>query len=179
MNPLPCPVSARGRVLRRSPSSLRTLAASVLTLTVMVLVGGCGGTGASAGGQDSGTPSARPPAARPASVEELASAVDCTADITTDVDDYRQGICTASKARYVFVSFTTAKGQRDWLEYAQMYGGVYLVGNRWVVAADPKKYLDRAREKLGGTIEKTAAFGADPTVSSPSTAPRPSVGNGP
>lgn len=45
-----------------------------------------------------------------------------------------------------------------------MYGGVYLVGNRWVLSAEPRSAMEAAREKLGGTIEETGAYDASPSA---------------
>ncbi|MET8677460.1 hypothetical protein ABZW18_07695 [Streptomyces sp. NPDC004647] len=152
----------------------RLLMAPVLVMVSALLVSGCGG---GAGPKEKRSVAERKSAisretvkvARPASVEKLASTVGCTAEITTEVDDYRQGVCHAAKAQYLFVSFDTDKGKRDWLEYAQMYGGVYLVGNRWVISAKPEERMKAAQKKLGGTIDKGEAIGASSSGSSGSS----------
>ncbi|MFF2848847.1 hypothetical protein ACFVT5_21335 [Streptomyces sp. NPDC058001] len=163
-------VSARIAWLRARLTVLAAVAA-VLTLA------SCGsgpGSGEAKGRPGSASASPRVPQARPAQVEELALAMGCTAHITTDVDDYRQGVCKTGKAKYVFLSFVSDQGKRDWLDTAQMYGGVYLVGNRWVLSAEPRQYMTAARSELGGTIEETGAFGSSPSSpmsSSPPTSP--------
>ncbi|MFD8379400.1 hypothetical protein ACFV2X_12835 [Streptomyces sp. NPDC059679] len=139
---------------------------------VALLSAGCGSDGendkASIGERGKAKPSASAPAARPAGVEKLGKAMGCKPEITTDVDDYRQGVCHLGKKNYVFLSFVTAKGQRDWLDYAQMYGGSFLVGNRWVVSAESMGSLKAARDTLGGAIEKSTAYKSSPSASNPS-----------
>ena len=70
------------------------------------------------------------------------------------------------------LAFATGKGQRDWLEYAQMYGGSYLVGERWIIAARPKEALTAARARLGGSIQETGTWGAS---EAPSTGAAPAA----
>ncbi|WP_405922707.1 hypothetical protein [Streptomyces sp. NBC_00035] len=117
-------------------------------------------SGASAG------PSASPaPSARPASLEELAEAVGCgKLEEPGKLLDYRQGMCEAAGSEYVLLTFETAAGQREWLQVSQMYGGVYLVGNRWALSATPRSAMEAARDKLGGTIEETDAYGQSPSA---------------
>jgi hypothetical protein len=113
------------------------------------------------GGAASAEPSV--PRARAAEVEELAGSVGCTAKIIMEVDDYRQGTCETDQAEYVFLSFTTEVGKRGWLDAAQMYGGVYLVGKRWVLSATPAQYMTTARAELGGTVEERGSYGSTPS----------------
>lgn len=145
---------------------VRNPAVTTVAVTVVALLAGCGGSPAvppeSAGASTAFAP-AGPKAARPASLEQLAASVGCTAEVTGKALDYRQGVCKTSKGQYVLLSFDTDKGMREWLGYAQMYGGVYLVGNRWVLSANPRSAMEDARHKLGGTIEETGGFGASPS----------------
>ncbi|MFI8320352.1 hypothetical protein [Streptomyces sp. NPDC085529] len=99
-------------------------------------------------------------------VQQLASAVGCTAEITTKAADYRQATCKTEQADYVLVDFDTAEGQRAWLDYAEMYGGIYLVGDRWALSAKSKEYMESLRATLGGTVEERGAFGSSPPPSS-------------
>lgn len=149
------------------PARHRLRAMALVAIVSAMTLSACGGGQGSDEEKKAKTGAAstdrKRPQARPAEVEELASAMGCTADITTDVDDYKQGVCATDKAQYVFVSFATDAGKRDWLDAAQMYGGVYLVGKRWVLSAKPKKYMAAARNKLGGSIEETGAFGSTPS----------------
>ena len=145
----------------REPSSLLSGLAVVCALSAM----GCGSatdTAREARGKSISPAAVASVTARPASVEQLASALDCTASITVDAADFRQGVCSAASSQYSMLAFATGKGQRDWLEYAQMYGGSYLVGERWIIAARPKEALTAARAKLGGSIQETETWGAAP-----------------
>ncbi|MFJ3855759.1 hypothetical protein ACIPRL_05995 [Streptomyces sp. NPDC090085] len=106
-------------------------------------------------------------------VEQLASAVGCTAEITSQASDYRQATCRSAQADHVLLDFDTAEGQRAWLDYAQMYGGVYLVGDRWALSAKSKEYMESLRATLGGTVEERGPVG-----SSPATTPVPPPASG-
>lgn len=92
-------------------------------------------------------------------VEQLAATVGCQAKIDLKAADYRQATCTAAGSQIVFLDFDTAEGQRAWLDYAEMYGGVYLVGNRWALSGKSKEYMETLRTTLGGTIEDSGAHG--------------------
>ncbi|WP_407836239.1 hypothetical protein ACE1OC_06935 [Streptomyces sp. DSM 116496] len=99
-------------------------------------------------------------------VQQLASAVGCTAEITTKAADYRQATCKSEQADYVLVDFDTVEGQRAWLDYAEMYGGIYLVGDRWALSAKSKEYMESLRATLGGTVEERGAFSSSPSPTS-------------
>ncbi|MEU0845104.1 hypothetical protein ABZ370_37335 [Streptomyces sp. NPDC005962] len=176
MEASPHPVITRRRPGRRI--------APVLAVASVLLAAGCGDgsgsadarTGGATGGKGDSGATARPggdasPAAKPARVEQLAKSVDCEPDFTTKVDDYRQAVCTNSKGKFLFLDFISMKAQRDWLETAQMYGGVYLVGNRWALSSSPTKNMKTLRGEFGGTIEESGAFGSAPgSASSPGAA---------
>jgi hypothetical protein len=66
----------------------------------------------------------------------------------------------------VFLDFDTAEGQREWLDYAEMYGGVYLVGDRWALAAESKSFMQELSRKFGGTVEERGPDGSAPSPSS-------------
>ncbi|MFI7127869.1 hypothetical protein ACIBQ1_19375 [Nonomuraea sp. NPDC050153] len=118
-------------------------------LAALVLVAGCGSE-------------ARPVAmASPAagryqeavlSAEELAAKVGCKPAMRTKAAELREGVCRTADGNYVVTSFTTEQGRRDWLDYAQMYGGSHLVGRRWVVSAAPA-VLETLRKTLGGELQ--------------------------
>jgi hypothetical protein len=107
------------------------------------LAAGCG-TDAAAG------PPEQP---RPATVEQIAAKLGCTPQERGKLKDYRQASCRAKTGNYQINTFNTAEGQREWLDHATLYGGVYLVGTRWIVAADSPQSLAPLREQLGGRIE--------------------------
>lgn len=116
------------------------------------------------GGQGSGTPDG------PVALERIGRAIGCTPQVQTDVDELRQGACTTERGAYVMVTFTSAAGQQSWLDEAQPYGGSYLVGERWVVEAEPDA-LEPVRKELGGTVEEGQHHGghaSHPGASAPS-----------
>ncbi|AEM83287.1 hypothetical protein [Streptomyces violaceusniger] len=156
----PHPLRTAGRPPRRHGPRAVAVAAAVGAL---LTVAGCGGgDGKPDAKAETGGNAARPsasPAPKAARVEQLASAAGCEPEFTTKVDDYRQAVCKTAKGKFVFLDFVTAKGRRDWLETAQMYGGVYLVGNRWVLSSSPRKNMERLRDEFGGTIEEETSYG--------------------
>jgi hypothetical protein len=114
------------------------LCAAVLALP---LAAGCSASDASSSGKT----------AKPATLAELAKQTDCSVTGTRKVNDLEQGNCKNSRGRYVLLSFTTDKGMNAWLEEAKPWGGVYLVGARWVVVSQ-QKTLEGLRKDLGGKI---------------------------
>ncbi|NGO14558.1 hypothetical protein G5C60_44945 [Streptomyces sp. HC44] len=155
----------------------RILAAFALAATATLLVAGCSDSSAAedrdkgkresaASAQPAGPRTSPEPSAEPATLEELAKAVGCTKPKEAGKTlDYRQGVCEADGADYVLLTFDTARGQRDWLDVSQLYGGVYLVGNRWALSASPRSAMESARDRLGGTIEDSKAYDASPSAS--------------
>jgi hypothetical protein len=112
------------------------------------LLGGCGiaqGAARKAQGADGG----------PSTVEKLAAATGCAKpSITVDAKDLRTGICKMSADQgWSVTTFATDQGQKEWLEDALDYGGVYLVGTRWIVLGNTKELVEPFRAKLGGTIK--------------------------
>jgi hypothetical protein len=137
-------------------------------ISVVLASTGCGGatTGAppateQAADQRSSTPARPDPPAASSSastpvmtIEQLAAALGCQATGTMKAADYRQARCTIDGADMVLLDFDTAEGQRAWVDYAVMYGGVYLVGNRWALSGKSEQYMESLRAKLVGTIEE-------------------------
>ncbi|SED04873.1 hypothetical protein [Streptomyces melanosporofaciens] len=154
------PLRTADRPPRRHGVRAMAVAAAVGAL---LTVAGCGGGNGKADAKaETGGNAARPsasPAPKAARVEQLASAAGCEPQFTTKVDDYRQAVCRTAKGKFVFLDFVTAENQRDWLETAQMYGGVYLVGNRWVLSSSPRKNMETLRDEFGGTIEEETSYG--------------------
>lgn len=93
--------------------------------------------------------------AKPYTVEELAAAVGCTPEFQGKPLDFRQAVCEGGGRKFVLLDFATAQGQSDWLDYSLMYGGVYLVGERWVLSADSRDYMVELSKTLGGTIKES------------------------
>lgn len=119
---------------------------------------------ASSGPASTGPASSGPASsARPATLQEIAAALGCTAEVTVDAEELREGACGAGEEGYRMVTFSADQGQSAWLAESQMYGGTYLVGNRWVVTAASAEALAPLRERLGGTVESGASHGAEHT----------------
>ncbi|ASQ98599.1 hypothetical protein [Streptomyces sp. 11-1-2] len=158
----PHPLRTADRPPRRHGPRAVAMAVAAAVGALLTVAGCGGGDGKADAKAETGGNAARPsasPAPKAARVEQLASAAGCEPQFTTKVDDYRQAVCKTVKGKFVFLDFVTAKGQRDWLETAQMYGGVYLVGNRWVLSSSPRKNMERLREEFGGTIEEETSYG--------------------
>jgi hypothetical protein len=122
----------------------------------LALVTGCGG------GEDDTPKGARAskssaaPAAgivAPPRIEVIAGLAGCEAEIRIEADELREGLCHSEQADYRITTFPAEKYKEAWLDAASVYGGTYLVGPRWVVSTKAE-HLDRARNKLGGTIRK-------------------------
>jgi hypothetical protein len=129
----------------------------LLAAAVALLVGGCG-TAASHSGHAAPPPATDVKPAQFLTVEQLAASLSCDPNITLAVADYRRATCEARGERFQILDFTTTKGQRDWLEGAKMYGGIFLVGDRWLLGCDDKAHLESLRTTLGGTVEGTGAM---------------------
>ncbi|MEV6795763.1 hypothetical protein AB0M87_28075 [Streptomyces sp. NPDC051320] len=86
------------------------------------------------------------------SLEQLAVKARCKPDIQTDARELRQANCSTGQGRYVLLTFATDRGQREWLNSAEDYGGTYLLGRRWVAVGDTG-VVAGLRGRLGGTVE--------------------------
>ncbi|MEU3463945.1 hypothetical protein ABZ721_28840 [Streptomyces sp. NPDC006733] len=83
----------------------------------------------------------------------------CTPVIGVVAAELRQGSCRTDQGEFRMLTFAADAGQRAWLTEAQAYGGIYLVGSRWVVTAQTREALTELRATLGGTIQAGAAHG--------------------
>ncbi|MFD7902201.1 hypothetical protein ACFV4G_08140 [Kitasatospora sp. NPDC059747] len=92
------------------------------------------------------------------SVEALARRIGCTAEITTDAADLRQGLCTSGDEEIWIATFPTPRAKDAWIEEAKAYGGSYLVGDAWVVVLS-----DTTADLLHGLLGGTVVDGADHT----------------
>ena len=122
----------------------------------LALVTACGG------GEDDTARTPRPskssaaPAAgivAPARIEVIAGLAGCKAEIRTEADELREGLCHSEQADYRITTFPAEKYKEAWLDAASVYGGTYLVGPRRVVSAEAE-HLEQARNKLGGTVRR-------------------------
>ncbi|MFE7815370.1 hypothetical protein ACFU5P_26200 [Streptomyces sp. NPDC057433] len=121
-----------------------------LTGAVAVLaLAGCG----SGGGGDDGDRRSGAPVTATGSLEHLAAEAKCEPDMQTDADTIRQAICETGKEKYILATFATDRGQREWIDTAKDYGGLYLVGRKWV-AVGHGNVLEDLRGRLGGDVEE-------------------------
>jgi hypothetical protein len=89
----------------------------------------------------------------PATVEEIAAMTGCPKpQMQVDADELRQAMCKTSKGQYSVTTFTTDRGQQEWLDDSQGYGGAYLVGTRWIVLGNTPEMLEAFRATLGGSV---------------------------
>ncbi|MFE9168276.1 hypothetical protein ACFYNZ_01915 [Streptomyces kebangsaanensis] len=118
----------------------------------MLAVAGAAAVLALAGcGSGSGGEAKVPPTAT-GSLESLAAEVECEPDMQTDADTIRQAICTNATGKFVLATFSTDRGQREWMNDAKDYGGFYLVGRKWVAVGD-NSVVTALRGTLGGDVE--------------------------
>ncbi|MFJ8824975.1 hypothetical protein ACIREE_24745 [Streptomyces sp. NPDC102467] len=118
----------------------------VAGVAVVAAVTGCGA-------HDNGS---KIPRTASGSLEQLAHTAGCRPDIQTDADELRQANCGKGSGRYVLATFATDRGQAEWLDAADDYGGTYLVGRKWiVVGAD--RVVTELRGRLGGTVERSSS----------------------
>ncbi|MFI1399534.1 hypothetical protein [Streptomyces sp. NPDC020681] len=85
-------------------------------------------------------------------LEQIAAQAECKPNIQTDAKELRQANCTTGDGKYVLATFATDRGQREWINEANDYGGSYLVGRKWVAVGD-EKVVTALRARLGGTVE--------------------------
>ncbi|MFD7032227.1 hypothetical protein ACFWAR_29780 [Streptomyces sp. NPDC059917] len=154
----------------------RVLAATALSLSLL-----CAACGAPTAHGGSSGPVVRAAPAAPAgagsrTIQELAAALGCTAEVTVEADELREGACGAGKEGYRMATFTADAGQAAWLAESQAYGGTYLVGERWVVTAASPEALAPARAHLGGTIRSGAAHSGSHAASPDPASPDPAGG---
>ncbi|MGV9253044.1 hypothetical protein [Streptomyces sp. NPDC003697] len=124
-----------------------------MRLTRPMLAGACAAavlvlTGCGSGGD---TAEKVPPTAT-GSLESLAARVKCAPDMQTDADEIRQALCRNSDGRFILATFSTDRGQREWINEAKDYGGHYLVGRKWVAVGDDG-VVAALRGRLGGDVE--------------------------
>lgn len=117
---------------------------AVASAAGVLALAGCG-----AGNSDA---AAKVPTAATGSLESLAAKVKCKPDMQIDSDEVRQAICKTSDGKYVFATFATDRGQREWINDAKDYGGFYLVGRKWVAVGEDK-VVKTLQHTLGGDEE--------------------------
>ena len=119
----------------------------------MLAVAGAAAVLALAGcGSGDSDAAAKVPSTATGSLESLAAKVKCRPNMQIDSDEVRQAICTTSDGKYVFATFATDRGQREWINDAKDYGGFYLVGRKWVAVGEDK-VVKALQHTLGGDEE--------------------------
>ncbi|MCD9874288.1 hypothetical protein [Streptomyces guryensis] len=119
----------------------------------MLAVAGAAGVLALAGcGTGNSDAAAKVPTAATGSLESLAAKVKCKPDMQIDSDEVRQAICKTTAGKFVLVTFSTDRGQREWINDAKDYGGFYLVGRKWVTVGEDK-VVKSLQHTLGGDEE--------------------------
>lgn len=108
-----------------------------------------------AGGGGGGESDAAPETAT-GTLEQLAAKVSCEPNIQTDAKEIRQANCETKDGQYVLATFATDRGQREWINEANDYGGAYLVGRKWVAVGE-EKVVTALRGRLGGAVERGAS----------------------
>ncbi len=104
-----------------------------LTCAVAALaLAGCGSGGT---GEDQVPPTAT------GSLEHLAAEAKCDPDMQTDADTIRQALCGKGDEKYVLATFSTDRGQREWLNTAKDYG----VTTSSAVSGSPSARSGRSR----------------------------------
>lgn len=137
-------------------SPLRSL---LLATIVTIAVAGCGASepdSAAPAPKSQPTTTTTTEVAVPAkalTVDQMAAFVGCVPEPVGKTSDFRQANCTAPKGKLVLLDFDTAEGQQAWLDTALLYGGLYLVGDRWILSAETVEYMETLQQEFGGTIE--------------------------
>ncbi|WP_436850020.1 hypothetical protein [Streptomyces monashensis] len=126
----------------RGPEELMRVTRLLLGASAVLALAGCG----------AGEETKAVPATATGSLESLAAEVKCKPDMQTDADTIRQAICTNTAGKFILATFSTDRGQREWINDAEDYGGFYLVGRKWVAVGD-NGTVTALRGTLGGDVE--------------------------
>lgn len=118
------------------------------------LATGCSADPADRAGPPPRKASAAPvPSPAPANIEKIASMTGCTAEMRTEADELREAVCVTPDGNWIVTTFPTEKLKLTWLDTASMYGGIYLVGPKWAIGAEPP-LLKKLRETVGGELQE-------------------------
>jgi hypothetical protein len=107
--------------------------------------------GIAIGGCSAGSARTSAPAAVPMSLETLAKQTGCTVQVQTNAAELRQGYCKTGAGRYVLLTFPSDKAAKTWFTEARNWGGIYLIGARWIIVGTTQQ-LQGFRVQVGGEI---------------------------
>jgi hypothetical protein len=93
-------------------------------------------------------------------VEQLAETVGCTPEFQGKTADFRQANCKVGRTDYLLLDFVTDQGAKDWYDNAIIYGGSYLIGERWILTSSSEEAMIKLQGRLGGRIEQDESMGA-------------------
>lgn len=158
---------------RWAPTALPALA-----FAAALLVGGCGPGSSAADDKPAGhrgadgheeVPVSVLPSkpSKPMTVQQLASGMGCTPELGGQYADYRLAWCEIEGGKMVITEFDTVEGQTAWLKHSKDYGGVYLVGERWLVTGNSLAEISPLQDKFGGKIEQGDIHGPPPPRTTP------------
>jgi hypothetical protein len=140
-----------------------------LALAAGLFLGGCGGSSSSGGGKHGGDGHDEVPVSvlpskpsKPMTVQQLAKGLGCEPELGGQYADYRLAWCEINGTKMVLTEFDTADGQNAWLKHSKDYGGVYLVGERWLVTGNTLAQISPLQDKFGGKIEQGDIHGPPP-----------------
>jgi len=157
-----CPQGRRGR-----------WAMPLLAVAAALVVGGCGpGSGGESsghggtGGHDEVPVSVLPSKpSKPMTVQQLAKGMGCNAQLGGKFADYRLASCEYKGKKLVLTDFDSAEGQSVFLHESKPYGGVYLVGDKWLVTGNTLAEISPLQDMFGGKIEQGDIHGPPPPTS--------------
>ncbi|MFD9217267.1 hypothetical protein ACIOWI_28760 [Streptomyces sp. NPDC087659] len=82
---------------------------------------------------------------------ELAGRAGCRATLEAEEPGHRLASCADGDARYVLVTFTSARDQSEWIADTLPEGASYLAGTRWVAYGHPAT-VRTLKDRLGGEV---------------------------
>lgn len=91
----------------------------------------------------------------PPSAKQLAAELGCH-DFRLNYDEMfirEGGTCLRVNGVDGIYSFTSSDTQASWLKVAENFGGVFLIGDRWIVSGHNEAALKAAQAKVGGDIK--------------------------